>query len=384
MINKNQRSKPILGFVLLFVLSSVAAAEFPSGKDLAESDPMIRRTLIHDNIEREYFTFLPTTADEDRVPLVIALHGYFTTSTGFEAIHGVNQHAAKERYMVVYPQGSHFLARAGSGSPVRVTSWNDLTGNASLSHCTVDTVPAACPPECGQCDRCDWVSCHDDLGFIDAMIDAMLAEFPVDPDRIYTLGVSNGGMMALSLGCNLSERFAAVASIIAQPAVGYECQPTQDVPMLHLYGALDQTIPYDGRPSDTGYLYASAADTASAWAKGLNCKQGPVPWSHPIAEDQGLHCSAYQDCRASAQQVVGCMDPGEGHWWPGQRVEGNSARCVSPEQFDSMPGQIHCQPGRGPRTSWGMELVWDFMRRYSRSNSAAKYVVHPETPQPRR
>jgi len=350
----------------LVVEASATVAMRPS---VTPAPALLRRVIEHEGMEREYFVFLPEAAAAGKpLPVVVALHGYTSTATGFQAYHGTSRHAQEHGYIIVYPQGSHFLARTGAGKPWRITSWNDLAANSgwpeSRPHCTADRVQAPCPPECGDCGRCGWVSCYDDLGFLEKMLGAIAVEFQTDPRRYYLLGVSNGAMMALRAGCELADRFAAVAAIIGQLAPGHACAPDTGLPLLHLYGGLDNTVRADGTAGGDGYIYSSAQETAATWAAGMACRSGPVPWQHPLAEKAGLQCTAYSDCRQPGHEVVSCMDPQGVHVWPGQRVAGVPATCVTPEQAGSMPGQQACPDGGGEYQHWGMDLTWEFMRRY--------------------
>ena len=355
---------------VLAVLIGIAPA-------FAEEQLMLRRVIEHDGIEREYFVHIPEGAiiGEDELPLVVAVHGYTSTATGFEAAHGTNRHADQHGYIVVYPQGSHFPVATPDGGSFLITSWNDLAANLperfSGPHCTADSVQYPCPPECGECGRCAWTSCYDDVGALGKIIDAVQAEFPIDNDRIYMLGVSNGGMMTLRMGCNLAERFAAVAPIIGQLAPGYVCGPGADLPMLHLFGERDETVRYDGTAGkDDGFIYTSAADTARTWAAAMECKSGPEIWQNEISEQAGLVCTAYSDCRVAGHDVVSCMDPEAAHWWPSQGYRGSSATCVKPEQYDSLPDQPRCETMQSAYQQLGMDLVWDFFSRYRRATPA--------------
>ena len=348
----------------LLLLAPLASAE--------RDGNMLRGTLQHDGIEREYFIHLPPDYQQrnSNVPLVVAIHGYTSTATGFQVAHGLNRHADENGYAVVYPQGSHFAVDDGNGGSFRITSWNDLAANqpqtAAGPHCTEDRWQYPCPPDCGSCNRCDWTSCNDDVGFIERMLDEVQDDYAFDTDRTYLLGVSNGGMMALRLGCNLPERFAAIAPIIAQLAPGYACGPEIDVPMLHLYGKKDDTVRYDGKPAQDGFIYTTAEETAEVWAGAMACNNGPAPWENTFSDSGGLACTAYSDCNAEGHEVVSCMDPVAAHEWPGQGVAGMPATCVTEEQFDSIPGQAHCSTADGEYAHNGMDLIWDFMRRYSR------------------
>mgnify|MGYP000156091804 CR=1 FL=1 len=68
---------------------------------------MHKRAMVHDGVQREYFVYVPTSKKSLPLPLVLGLHGYMSTATGFEAFHGVNRHAF----------GGHFL-RQGHGETV--------------------------------------------------------------------------------------------------------------------------------------------------------------------------------------------------------------------------------------------------------------------------
>ena len=362
-----------LAGVALFVLSMPVGAAENTPSDATsgpESEMMLRRTINHNGIEREYFVHVPQ-GHGSNLPVVTGVHGYTSTATGFAASHGLNRHADEHGYIVVYPQGSHFMADDGRGGSYRVTSWNDLAANLGPTDkgplCLADADQYACPAECGGCNRCAWTSCYDDVGFIEKMLDAVQSEFQTDTTRQYLLGVSNGGMMTLRLACNLSDKFAAVAPIIAQLAPGYDCGPDVDLPMLHLFGGEDNTVRFDGMPAGDGYLYTSAADTAATWAAALSCETGPAAWQNEISVRAGLRCTAYSDCRVAGHEVVSCMDPDGGHEWPEQYAPGLPATCVTAEQYDSLPGQQHCESGSGDTINLGMDLIWQFMSRY-RSN----------------
>ena len=182
-----------------------------------------------------------------------------------------------------------------------------------------------------------WTSCYDDVGFIDRMLNEVIAAYPVDDTRVYLLGVSNGGMMTLRLGCDLSSRFAAIAPIIGQLAPGHACGPDVDIPMLHLAGARDETVRFDGTAgADDGFIYTSVAETAAVWADALDCEAGPADWETGLPVAATLECSAYTSCRVPGHEVVSCVDPEVAHQWPGQ--DDGSDR--------------------------GMDLVWSFFERY--------------------
>jgi len=343
------------------------------------SASMQRHVMHHDGIEREYFVHVPAAHQNPTrpLPVVLALHGYGTTATGFQAIYALNQHADAHGYMVVYPQGSDFMGAFGEDSTaeeILITSWNDQASNFTPApnggpQCTEDRLKYPCPPECGSCNHCAWVSCHDDFGFLNRVIDTVQSEYDTDPERLYLLGNSNGGNMAFRLACDMPARFAAVAVLVIQMPPGFECGPGRSLPLLHLYGEQDEVIGFDGSPTPSGWIYASAADTSRVWAEALDCDPKPSPWSSQISDTNGLQCESYSGCRVSGHQVLTCMDPEAGHEWRGQRLNDIPSNCVTPEQQRSLPDQPACNASKLDKEQWGMDLVWNFFSQYQRAET---------------
>jgi polyhydroxybutyrate depolymerase len=368
---------PTALITVVLIILLLAGCESPGTFSYSEEasapapKPMLRRVLTHDNIEREYFVYLPPQASSGKpLPVVFALHGYTTTATGFAATHGSNRHASAHGYIAVYPQGSHFMVGKAGTDQYQITSWNDLAANiphpTAGPHCAADSTRYPCPAECGACNRCAWTSCYDDIGFLEKVMDAVSEEFNTNEQRHYLLGVSNGGMMALRMGCAMPLRFAAVTSIIGQLAPGYDCSPEENLPLLHLVGGRDNSVRPDGAAGADGFMYTSAAITAKTWAAGIGCSDESQLWSNQVSRSAGLSCTSYSDCLQQTSEVVSCMDPQATHVWPGQGVAGVPATCITNEQKASMPTQPLCPPEDGEYTHWGMDLVWDFMSQHQR------------------
>jgi poly(3-hydroxybutyrate) depolymerase len=173
--------------------------------------------------------------------------------------------------------------------------------------------------------------------------------------------------MAMRIACDMPARFAAIAALIIQMPPGYECAPGRSLPLLHLYGEKDDVIGHDGSAASNGWIYASAADTATKWAQGLGCAEQPSAWYSAIADANGLRCKAYDECRVEGHKVVSCMDPEAGHEWRGQRLTDIPADCVSAEQQSSLPGQPACTTPDTQAQQWGMDFVWQFLSQYRRA-----------------
>jgi polyhydroxybutyrate depolymerase len=88
----------------------------------------------------------------------------------------------------------------------------------------------------------------DDLGYVDDLMKTLQELFPVDSQRIYSVGISNGGAMSYRLACTRSEIFAGIASIGGgnQGAQVQGCTPSRPVAILEEHGTGDLCWPFEG------------------------------------------------------------------------------------------------------------------------------------------
>ena len=335
-----------------------------------DDNPMQRFAFEHEGVEREYFVHVPPGAIGP-LPVVVGFHGYSSTATGFAYAHDLNIHADKHGYMVVYPQAIHFLVPINSTTSYRATTWNSYDENGAdrtaAAHCTEESAVYACPPGCGECHRCQWEPCTNDVTFVDRMLDDVQSNFETDPSRYYVLGVSSGGIMTTRIACDLADRFAAAAPIIGLQPPGHACASETDLPMMFLMGRLDETVRYDGKAGTAdGFIYATLAESAQIHAAAMDCETGPGEWQSELANAAGVECTAYTDCRVDGHEVVSCLDPTGTHLWPKQGPPDLPATCVAEQQLASMPEKSIC--GKGPENGphAGMDLVWSFFNRYRR------------------
>lgn len=168
----------------------------------------------------------------------------------------------------------------------------------------------------------------DDVGFIKTIIEKLKAIISIDERKIYSTGISNGGMMSFRLACEASETFAAVAPVAATmpEELRAVCKPTKSVSVLTIAGTADPLVPYNGgeikgiagRDVDRGSLL-SAKDTLNFWVTFNKCatpaKVSKLNNSDPqdgTTSTQNL----YENCRSNNQ--VGLITvSGGGHTWPG-------------------------------------------------------------------
>ena len=291
-------------------------------------------------LEREYLLHLPPDYDAGRATaLVLDFHGYTGRAAGEEAYTGLSQQADEHGYAVVYPQGSGFEDDDGQ----LITSWNDLAGSASSGPqgpiCSETADYYAFPPECGEPTPCVWATCHDDLGFIERLLDRLETDLCVDLDRVYATGMSNGGMFVHRLGCDMPQRFAAIAPVGGTLARGFACAPDLPLAMMNIYGSRDGYVSQRGDMSSDGYYYESAEVVLDKWA-GLGaqgCDAATTAYETSRDGALGLACVQHDNC-ASGAEVVHCTWDGA-HDWP--QAEGERV---------------------------GNEVIWEFFSKHTRAS----------------
>jgi polyhydroxybutyrate depolymerase len=145
-----------------------------------------------------------------------------------------------------------------------------------------------------------------DVGFVDALLDALEAEVCVDTTRTYATGLSMGGYFTYMLGCELPERFAAIAPVAGLDANVF-CNPAPEVPLLHIHGTADLIVPYNG-----ALFSPSAPDSVRNWSNDVNnCTTAPV-----VSWQNGDATCATRSCSAASEATL-CTIQGGGHTWPG-------------------------------------------------------------------
>ena len=283
---------------LLLAAAGIAAAGCSSTLEypLAPAGTtVLRKTHLRFNgLRRTYRIHIPIGYRPQRpVPLVIVVHGAFSTAKQIEKQTGFSTFADRHHFAVAYPNGIGIFGF--------LQHWN-------AGHC------------CGKA-AADGV---DDIGFIDETIADTRRFVNIDPSRIYMIGFSNGGMFTHRYGAERSAQLAAIAPL-AGPAGGRAApdQPEWRVPpsgaalpVFMMHGTGDDKVPYEGgaRAADTdGRQYISARESAELWVRQNRCN--PLPVKQEI-RDGGIEISSWTDCRGGAAVQLYALQ-GWGHQWPG-------------------------------------------------------------------
>lgn len=283
------------------------------------------RTMMRDGVERRFVIAEPSGTPGPK-PLVVVLHGGGGNTdvmrrVGFEPI------AQAENFLVVYPQGQ------GNG-------WRDGRGDKVISDRSGDV---------------------DDVAFLTAIMDALIAEGRVDPKRVYVLGASNGGMMSLRMACERADRLAGIVAVIALLPEEMEttCKPAEPVPMMLMVGTADRFVPFAGGPV-AGFLQderggvISYERTMAVLLRANNCTGEPTVTALPDPVDDGVRTDRldWTTCAPRGPVRVLRMEGG-GHGWPGK------PRPSTGRPIEAMRGTV-------TRDFDGAQAAWDFLRVQSR------------------
>ncbi len=227
---RRARFATIYASLLLLHLPLASNAETSGSKDL-------KCTLTtKEGTERSYVLHVPASGVQQRLPLVILLHGGGGGAGSSEKVEklarisGFNEIADREKFIVVYPlaNGRHWY----DGRP-------DIPKN-------------------------------NDAEFIDQLISHLVATTKADSKHIYAAGVSNGGFFANYLGLKLSGKLAGIAGISGPIALpNKQLVPPHPVSVLLIAGTDDPIVPFTGGGINEGASGQTLSHDASVarWKK---------------------------------------------------------------------------------------------------------------------
>jgi len=220
-----------------------------------------------DGLVRSYTLVSPLIRHPGQlIPLVVAIHGYTVDSTWMEKTTQFDELAKSARFIVVYPQGLN-------------NSWN-------AGSCCGDNHNA-------------------DVAFIRELLDRLVADDQVNPSRVLVTGMSNGGMMAHRLACDLSDRILAIASV-SGALVTATCNPARPVSVLEVHGTEDSQVPMQGDES-----FPATISFMTGWAKLNGCGRDPT-----ITKSGITTTTAWSGSREGTRVLLEAVQ-GAGHGWFG-------------------------------------------------------------------
>jgi polyhydroxybutyrate depolymerase len=246
----------------------------------------VSKQLFVDGIKREYIVHLPANFNSQKKhPLVLVFHGGGGTAQNSIPFYGMNAVSDTAGFIVVYPNGID-------------KGWND--GRSVKKHS------------------------QDDIGFIRQLLQRLSQDYPVDEQRIFSTGISNGGFFSFALAYHLSDKIRAIAPVCATIAkdIFDSYQPTKPIGLLLINGTQDPLVPYEGgkvggRLMNRGQC-ASTVETIAKFIQLNGCTKNATQ-SAMLNADASDGCTATRfvySCNGS-QWVQLIKIEGGGHTWPG-------------------------------------------------------------------
>ena len=288
-----------------------------------------RNSIIHDNLKRTFKIHTPQFYDSSiKLPLVIALHGRGGNGESMILItrNGFNDLADEDGFIVVYPNG---IGR----------NWNDGRMDEEAN------------------DRAHRENI-DDVGFISALIDTMVAEYNTDPKRIYITGISNGAIMSYRLACEISKKITAIAPVDGNIPymLSPECSPLEHISVLAINNTDDPVVPFKG-----GDIYGSihkvnlgkvlsVNESIRFWIEHNLCSTTPVVTEEPDLDPKdgtSVTSKLYRN-EIDGTEVILYAINGGGHTWPGG--------------FQYLPSWFI---GKTCRDIDANKIIWAFFKRHS-------------------
>ncbi len=256
---------------------------------LAQAAKAIEHTLVISGLTRSYRLYVPGKGRAGRWPLVLALHGGGSDGLGMERLTGLSLLADQAGFIVAYPDGIG-------------KNWNDGRWLPS-SRAHRENV--------------------DDVGFINALLDLLAKEYPIDLARIYVTGISNGGIFAHLLGARLSPRIAAIAPVVGGivERTLEQFNPTEPVSVFIMQGTADPIVPFAGgevEPGQRGRIIPT--DRAAAlWVEKNGCTlQSASAYLPDTDPNDGCRVQATRwSGGRGGSEVLYYKIEGGGHTWPG-------------------------------------------------------------------
>ena len=201
------------------LLTTVSCQKEDNYEEIIKEEAWTTKSFIlkHNGLDRSYILYKPDGFQNNApAPLLFVLHGFTSSSTTIMTYSQMNKIADQNGFMICYPQGTNLATGQ--------THWN-----ANLQMSTIN-----------------------DIDFLAQLAVKLQTEYNINPKNTFASGMSNGGFMSYTLGCEKSDVFKAIASVTGTMS-GYDwnnCNPSYKIPVLQISGTKDNTVPWDGTMSE--------------------------------------------------------------------------------------------------------------------------------------
>lgn len=308
-------------YLIIFILSAACESDDSPGEQGDQPSQQKTINLTVDGLARSFILYQPIGYNNaGKMPVLFIIHGGSGTPEGMMKIAGFKTIADREKVLLVYPAGTQ-------------KNWNDGRPTA--------------PNQAGV----------DDVSFFDEMSRYLVLNYAADETRMFATGISNGGFMSSRLGCELSEKIAAIAVVAATMealTIAPGCNPGRPVPAIYMHGTTDPLVPFTGgemtASGTAGGTILSHFEAIEKWIAINSCSSTPVVTDLPdLANDGTTIKRRVFSGGTGGSEVVSYVILNGGHTWP-QGYQYLSESIV----------------GKTSQDINACEVIWDFFSRFQR------------------
>ena len=271
---------------------TAAASAAPPPPDFTQ------RKLEIGGAERSYYIHAPKAVTENGAPVLLMLHGHGGSAADLLGLGNSNAAPYRQWLSIAKRERIVLIAPEGANGSDQKQGWNDCRADATTN------------PE------------TDDVAFLNALLDAAEREIAIDRRRIYVVGTSNGGHMALRMAIEQPQRVSAVAAIVAAMPARSECGAAQrTVPVLFMNGTEDPILPFNGGEVAGGGRGTVLSTDASVriWRRVAGISAAPRRFDFPnVNTGDASRVELWRHRSESVPQIALYRIVGGGHVEPSQ------------------------------------------------------------------
>jgi polyhydroxybutyrate depolymerase len=249
---------------------------------------------------RTYEYYIPSSYDgSEAVPLLFSFHGLGSNGDDQRDLTRFDELAEQEEFIAVFPNATvldpeDYPEAQLPPLPGAEIQWN-LGGDSLQYYAGID-----------------------DVGFAADMVNWFETNYNIDASRIYSTGMSDGGLFSYLLAFNLTGTFAAIAPVCAPMPWGFGNLTTAPITVIEMHGTADPIISYYGYGGSGGNVTYSVDETIAYWCWVDNITSEPVEtvWGPSSLDNTVVHRYVYSGGTDGTEVILFKVDGG-GHTWPG-------------------------------------------------------------------
>jgi polyhydroxybutyrate depolymerase len=200
--------------VFTWRIATAKDSDFPAKGSVATAES---RTLAYRGGTRTYL--IQRVRRRGRHPVVILLHGGDSDGKRVWAQTSLPTLGARDGFILVAPNASIN------------NHWNDGRGTVGEGN----------------------ASSADDVGYLKALISAVVARDDGEADAVFMVGVSNGGIMTMHFACQAGQLLRAAGNVISNLPTKElsRCAAGRPLPWISINGDMDPRMPFNGYAEST-------------------------------------------------------------------------------------------------------------------------------------